>query len=924
MPLSRREIRTRATKFTKQWAGASEEEADAKPFWYEFFNVFGIRARTVGSYEVHVRKLDKALGKIDYFWPGMVLIEHKSRGKDLKKAAIQAADYLHGVKEHEQPRFILVSDFARFVLYDLESGSETELLLEDFPQRTELFDFIAGYEARPVREQDPVNIKAAELMGELHDELKASGYAGQELEVYLVRLLFILFADDTGIFEQDAFYNFIVDQTREDGTDLGPQLARLFQLLNTPESKRQKNLDERLTDFKYINGKLFSTPLPIADWNGGMRVTLLECAGLNWSRISPAIFGALFQSAMDAKARRNLGAHYTSEANILKLIKPLFLDELWEEFEKAKGSKQKLEQFHGKLSELRFLDPACGCGNFLVITYRELRELEIAVIKAQLKGQQVVDVDKLVLLNVDRFYGIEIEEFPAQIAQVAMWLMDHQMNQRISAAFGEYMVRIPLRASATVMCANALSTDWQSLLPDDERYDYILGNPPFIGSKLMTPAMRTDLLAVFPGVKGAGTLDFVSAWYGLAARYMRAHGDQQTRAAFVSTNSITQGEQVGALWGPLLAEGIKIHFAHRTFRWNNEARGVAAVHCVVIGFADFDVPKKRLFTYADERGEPLEEVVANINPYLVDARDVVLYSRSKPLCDVPEIGIGNKPIDGGHYLFTDEEKAAFIKLEPASKKYFRRWLGSDEFINGWQRWCLWLGETPPSELRSMPEVMKRVEAVRRVRLASKSAPTRKLAEAPTHFHVENMPKKEYLIIPEVSSERRPFIPIGFEKPSTLASNLVKILPNASIYHFGILSSTMHNAWMRAVCGRLESRYRYSKDIVYNNYPWPESPTAAQTAALEQAAQGVLDARAHFPKASLADLYDPLTMPPALLKAHHALDKAVDKCYRPQAFPNDAKRVEFLFEVYEKYTAGLLGGVGRRKGKGKKGKTKDVG
>ncbi len=751
MPLSRREIRTRAQKFAKQWAEASNEEADAKPFWYEFFHVFGIRARTVGSYEMHVRKLDKALGKIDYFWPGLVLIEHKSRGKDLKKAAVQAADYLHGVKEHEQPRFILVSDFARFVLYDLESGSETELLLEDFPQRTELFDFIAGYEARPFREQDPVNMKAAELMGELHDELKASGYAGQELEIYLVRLLFILFADDTGIFEQDAFYNFITDQTREDGTDLGGQLARLFQLLNTPEDRRQKNLDERLADFKYINGKLFATPLPIADWNGSMRVTLLECAGLNWARISPAIFGALFQSAMDAKARRNLGAHYTSEANILKLIKPLFLDELWEEFEKVKGSKPKLDQFHGKLSGLRFLDPACGCGNFLVITYRELRELEIAVIKAQLKGQQVVDVDKLVLLNVDRFYGIEIEEFPAQIAQVAMWLMDHQMNQRISAAFGEYMVRIPLRASATILCANALATVWQSLLPDGNRYNYILGNPPFIGSKLMTPAMREDLLRVFPDVKGAGTLDFVSAWYGLAARYMRTHGDHLTRAAFVSTNSITQGEQVGALWGPLLAAGIKIHFAHRTFRWNNEARGVAAVHCVIIGFADYDVPKKRLFTYADERGEPVEEVVANINPYLVDARDVVIYSRSKPLCAVPEIGIGNKPIDGGNYLFTDEEKAAFIKEEPASKKYFRRWLGSDEFINGWQRWCLWLGESPPSELRSMPEVMKRVNAVRRVRLESKSAPTRKLAETPTHFHVENMPKKEYLIIPEVSS-----------------------------------------------------------------------------------------------------------------------------------------------------------------------------
>ncbi len=907
MPLSRREIRTRATKFAKQWAGATDEEADAKPFWYEFFHVFGIRGRTVGSYEVHVRKLDNALGKIDYFWPGTLLVEHKSRGKDLKKAALQAVDYLHGVKEHEQPRYIIVSDFARFVLYDLESGSETGLLLEDLPKHIELFDFIAGYEARPAREQDPVNIRAAEYMGRLHDELKASGYAGQALEVYLVRLLFILFADDTGIFEQDAFYNFIVDQTREDGTDLGPQLARLFQLLNTPEAQRQRNMDERLADFKYINGKLFADPLPIADWNGGMRITLLECAALNWSRISPAIFGALFQSAMDAKARRNLGAHYTSEQNILKLIKPLFLDELWAEFEKVKRSRQKLEQFHGKLSELRFLDPACGCGNFLVITYRELRELEIAVIKALLKGQQVVDVDKLVLLNVDRFFGIEIEEFPAQIAQVAMWLMDHQMNQRISAAFGEYMVRIPLRKSATIVCANALRVEWQRLLPEGERFDYIIGNPPFIGSKLMTADMRNDLLRIFPGVKGAGTLDFVCGWYGLAAQYMHTHGNRQTRCAFVSTNSITQGEQVGTLWGPLLAQGIKIHFAHRTFRWNNEARGVAAVHCVIIGFADFDIPKKRLFSYADLKAEPEESVVANISPYLVESGDVVITSRSKPLCNVPEIGIGNKPIDGGYYLFTTEERNAFLAKEPGAKKFFRRWLGSDEFINGWERWCLWLGEASPVELKQLPEALKRIEAVRQTRLASKSEPTRKLANTPTRFHVENMPKKPYLIIPKVSSERRLFIPIGYEDAKTLSGDAVFLIPNATLYHFGMLTSTMHNAWVRAVCGRLKSDYRYSKDIVYNNFPWPEQPSAAQKAAVEKAAQGVLDARAEFATASLADLYDPLTMPPALVKAHQALDKAVDKCYRAQAFADDAKRVEWLFGMYEEYVGGLLGG-----------------
>lgn len=562
MPLSRREIRTRATRFAKQWAKAHNEDADAKPFWGEFFEVFGVRARTVGSYELHVKKLSKADGYIDYFWPGTLLIEHKSKGKDLDKAFIQANDYFHGLKEHEKPRYLLVSDFQRFRLKDLETGTLTELTLEELPQRIEVFDFIAGYEVRAVREQDPVNIRAAELMGRLHDELKATGYDGapgsperHALELYLVRLLFILFADDTGIFERDAFYTFITDQTREDGSDLGAQLARLFQLLNTPEERRPKTLDERLADFKYINGKLFEEALPLAEWDGAMRVTLLELASLDWGRISPAIFGALFQSAMDPKQRRNLGAHYTSEQNILKLIKPLFLDALWDEFAQVKASKPKLEKFHLKLAELRFLDPACGCGNFLVITYRELRRLEMEVIRALQKGQQVMDVDHLVRLNVDRFYGIELDEFPAQIAQVAMWLTDHQLNQEVSAAFGEYMVRIPLRSSATIANDNALRRDWQSLLPEGKRYDYILGNPPFYGAMWLNDDQRLDVAHVMGHIKGAGVLDFVSCWYVKAAEYLSTDATPgRTRCGFVSTNSITQGEQVGILWSVLLEQ----------------------------------------------------------------------------------------------------------------------------------------------------------------------------------------------------------------------------------------------------------------------------------------------------------------------------------------------------------------------------------
>ena len=934
MPLSRIEIRRRATAFAKAWEQVSNEHAEAKSFWDGFFQVFGLDRRRVATFEHHVKKLGGTDGFVDLFWPGKLVVEHKSRGRSLEKAHGQAMDYLHGLPDHQLPRFIITSDFARLRVYDLEEKHEATITLDELPRHIELFDFISGWSAPKPLEQDPVNRRAAELMARLHDELRDSGYTGHALELYLVRLLFCLFADDTGIFERQVFYDFIEGHTREDGSDTGPQLAWLFQLLNTPDDRRSKNLDDRWKDFHYINGKLFQEVLPIPVWNASMRITLLECSALDWSNISPAIFGAMFQGVMDPKQRRDLGAHYTSEQNILKLIGPLFLDELWAEFNRVKGHKAKLEQFHQKLAGLRFLDPACGCGNFLVITYRELRRLELEVLRVKVGRQQVTNVEHLVNLDVDQFYGIEIEEFPAQIAQVALWLTDHQLNMQVSQAFGDYMVRIPLRKSATIHNANALRTDWQSLLPEGERYDYILGNPPFVGSKLMSADMREDLLAVFPGVKGAGTLDFVCAWYGLAARYLkerqrvrpseveqrvRPSGAEATRCAFVSTNSITQGEQVGVLWGHLLKQGIKIHFAHRTFRWNNEARGVAAVHCVIIGFADFDVPKKRLFEYASDLKTATEHSVQNINPYLVEGQDVVLQSRSKPLCNVPEIGIGNKPIDGGHYLFTTEERDAFIALEPGSEKYFRRWLGSDEFINGYERWCLWLGDASPAELKTMPEVLKRIEAVRQTRLASKSAPTRKLADTPTRFHVENMPQGTYLIVPEVSSERRLFIPIGFEEPSTLASNLVKIIPDASHYHFGILTSTMHNAWVRFTCGRLESRYRYSKDIVYNNFPWPQAPTEAQKQAVEEAAQRVLDARAAHTTpvsssaaenkrgASLADLYDPLTMPPDLVKAHAALDKAVDKCYLPvrqagraQTFLSDAKRVEFLFELYEQY------------------------
>jgi hypothetical protein len=916
MGLNWNEIKSRALLFSKTWADASNEDSQAKPFWIDFFEIFGITDKRVATFELNVKKLGGAQGFMDLFWPGVLLVEHKSRGKNLDDAVDQAIGYLHNLPERDLPQLVVVCDFGRFRVRRLASGKTHETVefeLKQLHKHIKLFGLLAGYKVQDIRAEDPVNIKAAERMGRLHDALKASGYSGHALEVLLVRLLFCLFADDTGIFQPaQSFRDFVEERTAPDGSDLGPRLGQLFQVLNTHESQRNKNIDEQLGQFAYINGRLFEETLPMADFSTAMREALLNATALDWSAISPAIFGSLFQSIMDDKARRNLGAHYTSEANILKLIKPLFLDELHAEFERVKGHRNKLFEFHKKLRQLTFFDPACGCGNFLVISYRELRELELKVLRADHelsahKGQLTVDVHALIGVNVDQFFGIEIEEFPAQIAQVALWLVDHQMNMRVSVEFGLYFARIPLKSAPGIRHANALRLEWNEVLPA-ERCSYVLGNPPFIGAKFMGDAQREDSRLVFEGIDNSGLLDFVSAWYVKAARYVKS--ETNCRCAFVSTNSITQGEQVGVLWGWMLGQGIRIQFAHRTFNWSNEARGKAAVHCVIVGFGLQDLSNKTIYEYEDIKGTPLAVPAKNINPYLVDAPDVVLPRRNNPICDVPEIGIGNKPIDDGNYLFSTEECDAFIALEPQSEKWFRRWLGADEFLNGYERWCLWLGDCSPTALRAMPEAMKRVQAVKASRLASKSPPTRKLAETPTRFHVEFMPTSPYLAIPEVSSERREYIPLGYLTPSTLASNKLRLLPKASLTEFGVLQSSMHMAWTRSVCGRLKSDFSYSISIVYNNYPWPgfagEPLSDKQRNAIEQAAQCVLDARARFADASLADLYDPLTMPPALLKAHQKLDAAVDAAYQPsggkKTYTSDAERVAFLFDLYQRITS----------------------
>ena len=822
MPLSWNEIRARALTFSKEWGDAVSEKAEAQPFWISFFDIFGVSRRRVAAFEKSARKTDGTDGYIDLLWKGVLLIEHKSRGKNLDRAYEQALDYFPGLKNRELPRYVLVSDFARFRLHDLDEDEQHEFALKDLHKNIHRFAFIAGYTTHKIEEQDPVNIQAAELMGKLHDALLGIGYAGHDLDVYLVRLLFCLFAEDTGIFERRRFQDYIEDRTGEDGADLALHLDTFFHILNTPREQRLDNLDEQLSAFPFVNGKLFEERLRPASFDRGMRESLLRCCALDWSRISPAIFGSLFQSIMDKDARRNLGAHYTSEKNILKLINPLFMDDLRAEFEKVKKNRNKLFEFHKKLRTLKFLDPACGCGNFLVIAYRELRLLELEVLRVSKKGMKTFDVHSMIALDVDQFYGIEIEEFPAQIAQVAMWLVDHQMNLLVSQEFGMYFARIPLLTSANIAHGNALRMDWGDVVAA-EKLNYIMGNPPFIGRQYQSKEQKSEMLACYQKNKKAGVMDYVSAWYCKAVDYI---SDTDIGVAFVSTNSITHGEQVAPLWNELRSRHkIHIYFAHRTFKWTNEARGKAAVFCVIIGFGIHEAKSKRLFEYEGSKGEPHEIKASNINPYLVDAPDIFLKSRSQPICEVNKMVFGSMPNDGGNLLLSEEEKQELVTAEPQAAKWIKRFSMGYEFINGIPRFCLWLQGCSPNELKSMPLVLKRVAAVKLHRESSSRLATQKLADTPMLFGEIRQPESKYLAIPAVSSERRIYVPVGYLPPDHIAGNKLFSVPNATLYEFGVFTSLMHNAWMRAVGGRLKSDYNYSNKIVYNNFIWPKNPTA---------------------------------------------------------------------------------------------------
>ena len=903
MALSWNEIKERAVKFSKEWKGTSNEEADAKPFLDAFFDVFGITRKKIGTFEHRVKKLSDADGYIDLLWKGTILVEMKSRGKNLDKAFQQAIDYTHGLKQNELPKYVLVCDFHIFRLYDTEEQTTLQFTLDELIHNVQSFGYLLGYQKKTYKEQDPANIKAAELMGKLHDRLEEIGYEGHPLEVYLVRILFCLFAEDTTIFEKQQFQDYIENRTAEDGSDLASKIQELFQVLNTAKVKRFKNLDEQLNDFPYVNGKLFEEILPMASFDSKMRQALLDCCYIDWSKISPAIFGSMFQSVMNPKERRNLGAHYTSESNILKLIKPLFLEELWAEFESIKGNKNKLPEFHKKISQLKFLDPACGCGNFLVITYRELRLLELAILRSTFKsGEVVLALEDLILLNVDMMYGIEYEEFPARIAEVAMWLIDHQMNMLISNEFGQYFARLPLKKSAKIVHGDALEVNWEDVVAKNE-LAYIIGNPPFIGSKIMNQFQRDQIVKEFDNSKGCGVLDYVSGWYLKAAKYIH---NTTTKAAFVSTNSVVQGEQTAILWGQMVTKyGVKIHFAHKTFKWSNEAKGNAAVYCIIVGFANFDTKNKVLFEYDDIKGEPHAIQVKNINPYLVDAKDIFIEKKRKPICNVPEIAFGSMPNDGGNFFISDNEIGDIKTKEPKSFVYVKPFIGAQEFLNGQKKYCFWFENVNPNNWNSMPLALQKVKTIEKLRASSSREATRKLALYPSLFGEIRQPKTTYILIPRHSSENRKYIPFGFLSPENIVGDTCLSVENVTLFHFGVLHSLMHFVWVKTTCGRIKSDFRYSNEIVYNNYPWPENPSEKQIKTIEEKAQQVLDVRDSFTTSSLADLYNPLTMPPALVKAHNELDKAVDASYSKQAFTSEAKRMEFLFELYEKYTAGLF-------------------
>ncbi len=915
------EQRKAAKAFAEYWKDRGYEKGESQPFWLSLLrDVYNVHnPEQYITFEGQVQ-LDHT-SFIDGFIPSThVLIEQKGAGKDLRKAIKQsdgtfltpfqqAQRYSAVLPYSQRPRWIVTCNFEEFLIYDMEkpTGEPESILLKDLGKEYYRLQFLVDSEDENIKKEMELSIQAGNIVGMLYDELlkqyinPESEESLKSLNMLCVRLVFCLYAEDAGIFgSHNKFHNYL---RSVDVRDSRRALIDLFKVLDTPLENRDKYLDERLADFPYVNGGLFADEdIEIPQLNEKIINLLVEKASedFDWSGISPTIFGAVFESTLNPETRRSGGMHYTSIENIHKVIDPLFLDDLRAELDEiaeiklGKVRENKIEAYRNKLASLTFLDPACGSGNFLTETYMALRRLENKALELLTGGQMFLNIGDIIKVSIGQFYGIEINDFAVTVAKTALWIAESQMIKETESIVNMEIDFLPLKSYANIVEGNALYIDWETVVPKHE-LNYIMGNPPFVGARFMNKEQKESLLSVFGSEwKNAGNLDFVSCWYKKSCDIMIG---SNIRTALVSTNSISQGESVAILWKPLFENGIHIDFAHRTFRWDSEAAIKAHVHCVIIGFSAAPINKPKIL-FSSER--PL--VVKNINAYLVDADNVFVESRNTPICDVPKIGIGNKPIDGGYYLFSKEEMEEFIKLEPESEKYFFPWYGAREFINNCPRYCLYLANCSPSELRKMPECMKRVQAVREYRLASPSPGTVKIADTPTRFHVENVPKGNYIVIPQVSSERRKYIPMGYMDDGVLCSDKVRILPNGSLYHFGILESNIHMAWMRAICCRLKSDYSYTVNDVYNNFPWC-NPTEEQKAKIEKTAQAILDARALYPDSSLADLYDEVAMPPELRKAHQENDRAVMRAYGFDIkTTTESSCVAELMKMYQKLTS----------------------
>lgn len=917
--LTDKQQKAAAAEFAANWEGKGYEKGESQPFWLDLLtNVFGIEhAAQFISFENQVKLSNTSF--IDGFIDKThVLIEQKSLDKDLLKPIKQsdgslltpyqqAKRYASELPYSKRPRWVVVSNFKSFLVYDMEnpSGEPEEILLKDLAKDYKRLQFLVDDHNAKIKKELEVSVKAGDLVGLIYDSLlkeyinPESPETLKSLNVLCVRIVFCMYAEDAGIFgKPNMFHDYLAPI---ESSKIRKSLIELFRVLNTPYDKRDPYMEAELSSFPYVNGGLFANEnIEIPNFTEDLKTTLLSKASddFDWSEISPTIFGAIFESTLNPETRRQGGMHYTSIENIHKVIDPLFLNDLKDEFKTilntkaTRPRKQKLSEFREKLARLRFLDPACGSGNFLTETYLSLRRLENEAIKEEFDFKAMLgDFSNPIKVGIHQFYGIEINDFAVTVAKTALWIAESQMMAETEKIVQRDLDFLPLKNYSHIVEGNALHLDWAQVIAPSE-LNYIIGNPPFLGARVMSKEQKQDLLNIFGKYwKNAGNLDYVSGWYKKTFDLIKGTSIQ---AALVSTNSICQGESVANLWQPLMTSGLCINFAHRTFQWDSEANIKAHVHCIIVGFSDDEAAKANKYIF--DQGVVNE--VKHINAYLIDASDTFVESTNKPLCNVPRIGIGNKPIDDGNYLFSKEEMYDFVAKEPLSQEFFKPWYGTQEFINNKPRYCLWLGECSPAQLRKMPLCLERVNSVRNFRLQSTSESTRKIAEKPTRFHVENMPKDDYILIPKLTPESRLWIPMGFLSPDVLCSDLVQIIPKGTIYHFGILTSSLHLAWIKTVCGRFGNSYRYSGKVVYNNFPWPE-PTEEQKAKIEKTAQGILDARALYPDSSLADLYDDALMPIELRKAHQANDKAVLEAY---GFPtkdfSESDIVAKLFEMYE--------------------------